>query len=56
MNKDLISGFDLSTGDINAIFSLTKKLKKKKISTELLVKQSGLCFKNHRLGPESLLK
>ncbi|MFH1093148.1 MAG: ornithine carbamoyltransferase [Candidatus Omnitrophota bacterium] len=44
MNKDLISGFDLSTGDINAIFSLTKKLKKKKISTELFGKTVGLVF------------
>lgn len=44
MNKDLISGFDLSAGDINAIFSLTKKLKKKKISTELKGKTVGLVF------------
>lgn len=44
MNKDLISGFDLSAGDINEIFSLTKKLKKKKNSNELLGKTVGLVF------------
>ncbi|MCG2713006.1 MAG: ornithine carbamoyltransferase [Candidatus Omnitrophica bacterium] len=44
MNKDLISGFDLSVSDINAIFSLAKKLKKQKNSTELLGKTVGLVF------------
>ena len=44
MNKDLISGFDLSADDINAIFSLTKKLKKKKNSRQLSGKTVGLVF------------
>ena len=44
MNKDLISGFDLSAADINAIFSQTKKLKKKKISAVLKGKTVGLVF------------
>jgi ornithine carbamoyltransferase len=44
MNKDLKSGFDLSAKDIDAIFNLTKKLKKKKISTVLKGKTVGLVF------------
>jgi len=44
MNKDLISGFDLSTSDIDKIFGLTKTLKKKKISSLLKKKTIGLVF------------
>jgi ornithine carbamoyltransferase len=44
MNKDLISGFDLSEQDINKIFSLTSKLKKKKIDNCLKDKTIGLVF------------
>ncbi len=44
MNKDLISGFDLSEKDIKKIFSLTSKLKKKKIDDCLQNKTIGLVF------------
>jgi ornithine carbamoyltransferase len=44
MNKDLISGFDLSEQDINEIFSLTAKLKKKKINSCLKNQTIGLVF------------
>ncbi|MBU4478558.1 MAG: ornithine carbamoyltransferase [Candidatus Omnitrophica bacterium] len=44
MNKDLISGFDLERKDINAIFDLTGRLKKKKDNTMLKGKVVGLVF------------
>lgn len=44
MNKDLISGFDLTIEDINNIFALTRKLKKKKRSSLLKNKVVGLVF------------
>lgn len=44
MNKDLISGFDLSEQDITEIFSLTSKLKKNKISSCLKNQTIGLVF------------
>ncbi|MBU1043505.1 MAG: ornithine carbamoyltransferase [Candidatus Omnitrophica bacterium] len=44
MHKDLISGFDLSEQDIKTIFSLTSKLKKKKIDNCLKNKTIGLVF------------
>ena len=44
MNKDLISGFDLTKSDIKKIFALTSKLKKKKISGDLKDKTVGLVF------------
>lgn len=44
MNKDLISGFDLSEQDITEIFSLTLKLKKNKISSCLKNQTIGLVF------------
>ncbi|MBU1087946.1 MAG: ornithine carbamoyltransferase [Candidatus Omnitrophica bacterium] len=44
MNKDLISGFDLSEQDIENIFSLTSKLKKKKMDNCLKNKTIGLVF------------
>jgi len=44
MNKDLISGFDISANDINRIFDLTQKLKKKRIQPLLKNKVIGLVF------------
>lgn len=44
MKKDLICGFDLTSEDINEIFKLTQKLKKKKISPLLKDKTIGLVF------------
>ncbi len=44
MNKDLISGFDLTKEDILEIFRLTRQLKKKRISTVLKNKVLGLIF------------
>jgi len=44
MNKDLISGFDISASDINKIFELTQKLKKKRIQPLLKNKVVGLVF------------
>jgi len=44
MNKDLISGFDLSDADIKKIFALTSKLKKKKIDDCLKNKTIAFVF------------
>jgi ornithine carbamoyltransferase len=44
MNKDLISGFDLSPQDIDEIFRYTRVLKKKKYSTLLAKRVIALVF------------